>query len=385
MSGMTFCAHGPQSLLLRTPLAVADPIFITRLRHVESSAEQVSITMDDETGQYRAVLLVSPGEQGICFTAEINGPESLWLAEWTLYGLECDEIIVPALGGQSVNRRMPAGTVLSFKYPFWWNAQFVVGMRGGEGFCLRSTESAPRLKLLRVAREGSTFALTYGFEAEGPLRQRTLRAQWYLDCFEGGWEVPVEIHRRWLERTFEAKPWGERGRFPEWLRAINFVLEIWGMAKDRPAPLHTFEQMVARIRQWTNLHSPGKTLLYLPGFANHGIDSHAPDYHPSKYLGGPEGFRRLMEVAHNLGYRVMIHTNALAMSYSQPLFRKFGRHQVVDVFGRPLGWGLDIDGDWLAEPYFAYLNPGVRAWGDLMEETLGELISDYQVDGIFLD
>jgi hypothetical protein len=55
------------------------------------------------------------------------------------------------------------------------------------------------------------------------------------------------------------------------------------------------------------------------------------------------------------------------------------------VFGKLQGWGLDIDGDWLPEPYFAYINPGVPAWGDLMEEILGDLIRKFGIDGIFLD
>ncbi len=64
-----------------------------------------------------------------------------------------------------------------------------------------------------------------------------------------------------------------------------------------------------------------------------------------------------------MGYRVMIHTNALAMTFTHRLYPQFRKHQVVDAFGRPQGWGLDIDGDWLVEPYFAYMNPGVPAWG----------------------
>jgi hypothetical protein len=92
-----------------------------------------------------------------------------------------------------------------------------------------------------------------------------------------------------------------------------------------------------------------------------------------------------VDTAHRLGYRVMIHTNVLAMTFDHPLFPKFRDHQVVDLFGRPQSWGLDIDGDWLAEPYFAYINPGVEAWGDLMVETLGSLVKRFGIDGIFLD
>jgi NADH:ubiquinone oxidoreductase subunit E len=86
-----------------------------------------------------------------------------------------------------------------------------------------------------------------------------------------------------------------------------------------------------------------------------------------------------------MGYKVMIHTNVLAMTFTHPLYRKFKKYQVIDPFQRPQGWGLDIDGDWLTEPYFAYINPGYRQWGDLIENVLGELIRKYKVDGVFLD
>jgi len=46
---------------------------------------------------------------------------------------------------------------------------------------------------------------------------------------------------------------------------------------------------------------------------------------------------------------------------------------------------MDMDGDWLPEPYFAYINPGYKEWGDLMEKVLGDLIEKYGADSVFLD
>jgi hypothetical protein len=58
---------------------------------------------------------------------------------------------------------------------------------------------------------------------------------------------------------------------------------------------------------------------------------------------------------------------------------------VIDAFGRRQGWGMDMDGDWITEPYFAYINPGEDAWNEKMKKTLGRLITDFSVDGVFLD
>jgi hypothetical protein len=81
----------------------------------------------------------------------------------------------------------------------------------------------------------------------------------------------------------------------------------------------------------------------------------------------------------------MIHTNVLGMAYSHPRYADFKEHQVVDVFGRPQGWAMDIDGDWLPETFFAYMNPGVVAWSELMGAVLGELIEPFEIDAVFLD
>jgi hypothetical protein len=52
------------------------------------------------------------------------------------------------------------------------------------------------------------------------------------------------------------------------------------MRKDQAEPHHTFEQMIERINEFKHYHNPENTLLYIPGFAENGIDSHAPDYNP---------------------------------------------------------------------------------------------------------
>jgi uncharacterized protein Usg len=143
--------------------------------------------------------------------------------------------------------------------------------------------------------------------------------------------------------------------------------------------------MIKRLEEWIKFYDPTKTLLYLPGFAEHGIDSNAPDYNPAKACGGPEEFIKLMDRAHELGFKVMLHTNSLAMTFNHPLYEQYKKHQVIDVFGRRQGWAMDIDGDWLAEEYFAYMNPGASEWNELMKDRIGNLITNYKADAIFLD
>jgi hypothetical protein len=385
VTGETLCASGHQALLVRMPEAVSDPVFLTRVKWERCGISEVCLTACDERGLYQARLEVSEAAEGLLFRLRVACPEPVWLVEWNLSGLFLDDVIVPALGGQVITSAMPQDVMLTYKYPFWWNAQFVLGSTRAGGLLGRTLDRNPGFRLLRIGRVGKAFSLGLGFEAEGPLRSGSLEAVWYLDCYGGDWRCPVDWYRAWLEKAFQLVPLDDNPRWPDWAKHINFILEIWGMGKQRPEPHHTFVQMRERLKSWRRLHPPEQTLVYLPGFAEHGIDSRAPDYNPSKELGGKKGFRELVIAAKDMGYHLMVHTNALAMTFAHPLYAKFKRHQVVDVFGRRQGWGLDIDGDWLAEPYFAYINPGVQAWRDLMREIIGELIADYDLDAIFLD
>lgn len=372
--------------IVRTPDELSEPVHLSN-EAVDSRQRdsELSMTLTDPTGKFSGKVDVSRTNHGFGFHLNVKAPKTIWLVEWKITGLLVNSVIVPALGGQVLDKEMPVGTTVSYKYPFWWSAQFVIGQTGRGGVMLGSHDPGPGLKMLRVMKEKDGFALTLGFEASGPLRSRSLEAEWYLECFSGNWKVAVDRHRRWMESAFHPQPLSENLFFPNWAKSVNFVLELWGMRKDRPRPHHTFRQMRERLKAWGKIYSPERTLVYLPGFAEGGIDSHAPDYNPSPQLGGKEEFKRLVILAHDLGYRVMVHTNALALTYSHKLYPTLKKHQVVDVFGRRQGWALDMDGDWLTEPYFAYMNPGARVWGDVMEKVIGKLVRDYSVDAVFLD
>lgn len=390
-SGRVVGPGGEQRFLLRIPAAPSDPIFLDFVEEIEAGANALAFTVADETGRYRARVRIEAGEEGLGFALTAEGPEPIWMAEWKLYSLDLAEVVVPALGGQALTRDMTADSHAEYKYPFWWNAQFALGELGADGeggVWLRTTEAAPRFKLLRVHKDEEReelFVLGLGFEADAPITATTLEAEWHFDGYAGSWHAPVETHRKWLAEAFSLVPYRAHPHFPAWADDITFVLEVWGMRKDQGRPAHTFDDTIERIEAFAEFHPPEQTLLYLPGFAEEGIDSRIPDYNPSEKLGGREGLKRLVDAAHRLGYRVMIHTNVLGLTYTHPRFAELEQHQVVDPFGRPLGWGNDLDGDWLPEPYFAYVNPGAEAWGDLMERTLGDLITEFDLDAVFLD
>lgn len=385
-SNEIICKSARQRFLLRIPEEVSDPVLLSSAKWTGFDDNSFRFSCTDRNENYRVDIDMVLTESGVHFQADWQAPQPIWLVEWKIDHLQLNDIFIPALGGQHLRSNMPVGTELSYKYPFWWNAQFAIGeSKNNKGMCLYSNDSRPNLKLLRVGKESSGFTLSYGYEAPAPLDSKQVKCDWYLKTYQNGWKNVVEEYREWMEPNFDLEPLKNKSDNPKWLNDINFILEVWGANRRSEEPFHTFQEIEQRLKDWEKIHSPDETLLYLPGFAENGIDSHAPDYNPSPQMGGSEGFHKMMHTAHKLGYKVMIHTNVLAMTFSHPAFKEFKKYQVEDPFGRPVSWGLDMDGDWITEPYFAYINPGQDKWSKLMADTLGELVTKYNIDGIFLD
>ena len=387
-SGKVVSRNSRQILLVRFPRELSDPVFATDVKSVEQIEGGVRFQVADDEQRVNISCEIVSMADGIRWDAQLTASEPVWMLEWRVGRLDLSRLIVPALGGQYLGSDMPADTQVTYKYPFWWNAQFGIGeIEGGGGIWLRTLDTEPVFKLLRVGKvhDGRDyFSLGLGIEADAPLEKNEIAASWYLDGFSESWIEPVDKHRAWLESARRLVPYRDHGHYPDWVDEIDFILEIWGASKERPDPLHTFDEIAERIREFAAHHPPSRTLLYLPGFANKGIDSEAPDYTPSSQLGGVERFGALIDEAHELGYRVMLHTNVLALAYTHPEFSRFEKMQVVDAFGRKQGWGNDIDGDWLHEPFFAYVNPGFPEWGDLMEGVIGMLVERFGADAVFL-
>ncbi len=384
LTGTKFCINGKQTIIIRNPMHVSDPIYLFDVKSFSSNENGFKLIFGDDSGNTAVIKIISE-EDDLKFQINVESAESVWLVEWRVSGFQFEQITIPALGGQTLTKDMTPETTLSYKYPFWWNAQFVIGENKNGGIFLHTKDENPDFKLFRVKRNESEFELTLGFEATAPIKKNTLTANWYLDSYKGSWKKPVDKHRKWLEKKINLLPFNEHPHFPAWAENINFILEPWGMRKDQPEPHHTFDQIMNRMKEFSKLHNPNETLLYLPGFAENGIDSHAPDYNPSERCGGEKKFKELVDFSHQLGYKVMVHTNVLALTFNHPLYHRFKDYQVVDWFGKTLGWGNDIDGDWLPEEFFAYINPGYEEWGNHMEKVVGDLITKFKIDAVFLD
>ena len=121
------CPHGKQSLILRIPERVSEPVLLTEVKNINQKENSVSFNLEDVSSDFKAAISITSNDDGIKFHCQVEGNKPMWLIEWKISGLKLNEVLVPALGGQSIKNNAPVGTILSYKYPFWWNAQFVLG------------------------------------------------------------------------------------------------------------------------------------------------------------------------------------------------------------------------------------------------------------------
>ena len=201
LTRLDVCKAGEQTLLLRLPAAVSEPLLLNKVVSLRTENNAITYQLSDSTGEYKASLLIGKDSQRIRFFIELRGPQPVWLLEWKISGIRCHEVLVPALGGQAISDLMPEGQTLSYKYPFWLNAQFLIGLQKQGGLMISSEDPGPNMKLIRIQRDRSDFTLTYGFENTAPLKDDVFKAEWYMDVFGGSWQQAVDNHRTWLEKS----------------------------------------------------------------------------------------------------------------------------------------------------------------------------------------
>ena len=85
--------------------------------------------------------------------------------------------------------------------------------------------------------------------------------------------------------------------------------------------LADYADVVHLIEDLEKLRAPEDTILFLAGWS-WTWDARYPEYTPAEPLGGTQGFREMVRVAKEAGYRIMPNLNALGLDYALPEFRR---------------------------------------------------------------
>ena len=260
-------------------------------------------------------------------------------------------------------------------------------IRGENGtMMLRSEDYPPRYQRYWLFRNGDQCKLVVYLEANACEREPQCSTPiWHLEPVKNV-EAGMIRHVEWMKEAYGAKPLAERDDAPDWVR--NICMNVTFHARSSHGKvLHTFSQMEERLRQVAERFDPHRTQLHIVGWDGP-WDWTWPAHDPDPVLGGRQGFRSMVDMAHELGYHVGLHMNVMGLSYLNPDFDKlkhFLEHQCRDAEGSPLGWQYDWDGDDQDERIFAYISPDHKPWREYLRSRILATVHDFGIDIVHLD
>jgi hypothetical protein len=197
-------------------------------------------------------------------------------------------------------------------------------------------------------------------------------------------DAAVQAHYEHLDRAYRLKKWDERTDVPDWMRTVALVTTLHGqhftgfIFNDYAKQLDILRWMATRI-------PAERVLVFLPAWDGRYYWDY-PNYRVSDRMGGESGFRRLIDEAHKLGFRMMPMFGTNSANRRQPMFSQVAGAVVHKVDGDvvDLNW-VDWDNDRHQEGWAAYMNLGVDSWRNWLSGRIDEMITTYGVDAYFLD
>jgi len=195
------------------------------------------------------------------------------------------------------------------------------------------------------------------------------------------------MNNRWyklIERERGLKPWKERADVPTWLRQVSLVLNMHCEGWTGYV-FNTFNRQLEILR-WIAERIEGKhVLVYLAGWDGRYYWNY-PVYEPSKACGGAEGFKRLMDGAHQLGIHVIPMFSLIASNYKKT--KKLGFQQAtcrtVYDYEEICDW-TEWDEDLSTDPIWQSLNVGEARFREYLLNRIYWVTDTFDTDGVVLD
>lgn len=197
-------------------------------------------------------------------------------------------------------------------------------------------------------------------------------------------EAAVAPHYAHLERAYHLPRWDSRTDVPDWLRHTSLVVTLHGMHFTGYI-FNDYARMLA-ILQWIATQIAAERVLVFISAWDGRYYWDYPTYRAAERMGGESGFRRLVQEAQRLGFRIMPMFGANASNRRLPNFREFADAATERIDGDPfnLNW-VDWDNDRHQEGFGVYMNLGVASWRRWLGARIADVIERYGVDAYFLD
>ncbi len=197
-------------------------------------------------------------------------------------------------------------------------------------------------------------------------------------------EAAIDLHLSHLERAFSIPSWDSRADVPEWTRRIAMVTTLHGMHYTGYM-FNDYAKMLDTLR-WMSTQIPGERVLVFISAWDGRYYWDYPNYTVSDRMGGADGFKRLVDEGHKLGFKIMPMYGMNSANKKQPVWSKISDSITHKIDGNAynLDW-VDWNNDRHQDGWLGYMNLGSDSWRNHLEGRIAEMIDRYGVDAYFLD
>jgi len=187
-----------------------------------------------------------------------------------------------------------------------------------------------------------------------------------------------------LEQNFNIVPYSKKSD-TKWIDELKLVIFFHGIHWTGHM-FNTYEQMGDAL-EWACETIDGKNIMaFLPAWDGRYYGTY-PEHKPEKRMGGAEGLKRFVELAHQLGVKVVLMLGGPNLA----TFKFLEKHNMMDAAlkgpdGYPqiqnwLDWNVDLS----IETMGLIMNFGHPDYRRYMIEKTSELFDTFDIDGVFLD
>jgi hypothetical protein len=327
----------------------------------QDSARVVTLTVGTDPGSDEVVLRF----QG---RAKTPGVRSMFFG---LQGFDPTKgrFLLPARAGIYFDGNTNPPT-LEMEYPTHWEAQFVVYETSQGGVLIYARDPKPYFKRVQASRQYGTLDLGLEVFALGPwsTAAETPLVEWRLKGFQGPWRTAVDTYRAWSDGVWRKRTPDKHRDWTEQTQSVVTIID---------PNLSYLDTLARRL-------DPAKTLLYVANWRKDSYDVNYPDYTPGPFIGA------FVDRAHQLGFHIMLHTNALGVATYNPVYQSVARYQLRDPdSGDLIYWPQGLWPAGPPPPYFiesfAFISACSSAYRSMFIEALRPMIESLKPDALHLD
>jgi uncharacterized protein (TIGR03437 family) len=347
------------------------PLAATGPWTLNADATAAALTLTDSNRTVTVNVVVDAATQQV--VVDLNGQARQGGVEKLTFGatgfdMTAGQFALPAQGGMLL-RGSSFSATNTYNFPGnSWEAPFLVFQSAKGGLTILSTDTKSLSKDLTIfANLQQTANALLQVEAPGPWKTATEAGpiEWRLAAYTGDWQAGARVYRDWHNAALPPAPLSG-GR--AWASTTRTVIEY---ADAKPYQNSTLDSLAAHV-------NPAQTLLYLVNWRTNGYDVGYPDY------SWDPSVPAFIAHAHQLGFRVMLHTDALAVAPSSADFASVQQYQIKDPMNlTPQGWNWNLPAS--TPNRYALINPAASAYRQLFLARVSPAIQTLQPDAIHLD